>query len=153
MLDGGEVELDGETTHPVVRFTVKNNYKVRDPDAVRETFEDDYDSYFHEKNEVTLRDAAIQDNKVLAKLIKICGTRLTITIDPTVLQDDALAGKIIDAVGGEENIGTFFDVQVAAKATDRFHSDMALNPEVARKAEPLFRDEALTNDKPTLKEN
>lgn len=155
MLDGGK--LDGKQqedgNHPKVRFTVKNNWKVREADAVREAFDENYDKYFIEKTEASLTDAAINDTKVLAKLIKICGTKLTISIEPTVLQDDDLAEKIVTAIGGEDNLSQYFDISQTAKATERFHSDCVLNDDIEAIVAPLIKREAITNDKPTLKEN
>jgi len=153
VLDGGQVEIDDESYHPQVRFTVKKNWKVRDPEAVLGTFNGEFDSYFNEETSVTLQPDAVQDTTLLAKLIKACEGRLTVQIDPSVLGDERIAGKIVKVIGGANKISEVFQVEQKVTATDRFHSDMVLSKSLIEKVEPLLRDEAITNDKPTLKEN
>lgn len=110
-----------------ILYGVQNKYaaiKNEDRETLESIFGDKTDTYFTEKTEISLTDAALKDEKILEKLI--------------------------NAVGAE-NFKTYFEVAQHIAPTEALHEGRAMNPELAEKADKLIEAGILRPNKASCK--
>lgn len=128
----GECRRDG-TFHSSVKindkilYSTANRYTAipnESQEKLDEVFGDKSENYFKPKTEITLTDAALNDEKILEKLV---------------------------AAVGAENFGTYFDVEQHISPTEQFHEARSIDAEVAAKADKLIEAGVLKQAKASCK--
>lgn len=76
--------------------------------------------------------------------------RLSIKVKDSVLSDEALTQKLVDAIG-EDNIGRFFDVTETTEVTEAFHVERSTNPALADKANEAMKEGLVSPVKASVK--
>lgn len=115
----GECRRDGKYHSSVkinekVLYGVQNRYapiKNEDMERLEEIFGDKAENFFKPKTAITLTDAALNDEKILEKLV---------------------------AAVGAENFQTYFEVEQHIAPTEAFHEGRATNPDIGDKAQKVF---------------
>jgi len=149
---GDEIEVEGQKMRPSVMLTVRSDcYRVRKAEAIQEVLDGEYETYFDEKTTVALKKEKLADTELIKKLIDVCGGKIKVTIDPSILDDEKLAREVIKTIGGTSHIEEVFDVTQTVKANSRFTNEMVLNTELAERAKPLIEKQAITVDRPSLR--
>lgn len=128
----GECRRDGKFHSSVkvnekILYSTANKYTAIPNEAqakLDEVFGDKAEDYFKSKTEITLTDAALNDEKILQKLI---------------------------AAVGEDNFQTYFEVEQHISPTETFHEARSINAEVAEKAQTLIDQGILKQAKASCK--
>lgn len=110
-----------------VLYGVQNRYSKipsGDQEKLDEVFGDKSEQFFKSKMEIALTAAALNDEKILQKLI---------------------------AAVGEDNLNTYFDIEQHIAPTETFHEARSTNPEVAIKANKLIESGVLKPAKASCK--
>lgn len=97
-----------------ILYGVQNRYSAipnADQEKLDEVFGDKSEQYFKAKTEIALTAAALNDEKILEKLV---------------------------AAVGADNFATYFEVEQHISPTETFHEARSTNPEVAVKANKLI---------------
>ena len=114
-----ECQKDGEFHSSVkvnekILYSTANRYSAIPNESegkLEEVFGDKAEAYFKPKTEITLKDAALKDEKILEKLV---------------------------AAVGAENFQTYFEVEQHISPTETFHEARSTDPEVGAKAAKLI---------------
>jgi hypothetical protein len=128
----GECRRDGKFYSSVkvgdkIVVSVQNRYapiSPRDHGALEKTYGGKTEDYFKTKTDISLTDAALNDETILQKLI---------------------------AAIGEDKFTQYFDVKQSIVPTEQFHEARALNAEVGAKASSLIEMGILKAYKPAVK--
>lgn len=128
----GECRRDGKFHSSVkvnekVLYSTANRYSAipnESQEKLDEVFGDKAEAYFKPKTEITLTDAALNDEKILQKLI---------------------------AAVGEENFQIYFEVEQHISPTETFHEARSTNAEVGDKANKLIEAGVLKPAKASCK--
>lgn len=116
------VKLNGQVT-----VSVQNRYSPIDPKEYGElekAFGNKAEDFFKSKTEISLTDAALNDETLLQKLI---------------------------AAVGEDKVATYFNVKQFVQPTELFHETRALNAEVGEKAKKLIDEGIIRPFKASVK--
>ncbi len=112
----------------LVTISVQNRYSpinTSDFPAIEDLFGEKASDFFSTKTEIKLTDAALNDEKIIEKLI--------------------------NAVG-EDNFKTFFEVKQSVVPTEIFHEGSAVNAEIGKKADALKANGILKPYKAAVKQ-
>lgn len=128
----GECRRDGKYHSSVkinekILYGVQNRYSAipnEDQGKLDEIFGKKAEEYFKPKTEITLTDAALNDEKILEKLV---------------------------AAVGADNFATYFAVEQHISPTETFHEARSTNPEVGDKANKLIESGVLKPAKASCK--
>jgi hypothetical protein len=110
-----------------ILYGVQNRYSKiasEDQEKLDDVFGDKTEQFFKPQMEISLTAAALNDEKILQKLI---------------------------AAVGEDNLKTYFDIEQHISPTETFHESRSTNPEVAIKANKLIESGILKPAKASCK--